>query len=61
VIHGCAFKGKYGRYGPAELVLYVGMLVGPAELVLYVGMWVGPAELVLENFKTPYISTSKFK
>ncbi len=28
----------YGRYCPAELDLYVGMLVGPAELVSYVGM-----------------------
>jgi hypothetical protein len=28
----------YGRYGPAKLDLYVGILVGPAELVLYVGM-----------------------
>ncbi len=28
----------YGRYGPAELDLYDGMLVGPADLVLYVGM-----------------------
>ncbi len=38
VIHGCSFEGEYGRYGPAELDLYVGMLAGPAEIVLYVGM-----------------------
>jgi hypothetical protein len=33
---GCTMT--YGRYGPAELDLYVGILVIPAELVLYVGM-----------------------
>jgi hypothetical protein len=52
---------KYGKYGPAELVLYVGKLVGPAELVLYVGMLVGPAELVWGNSKTPYISTRQIQ
>jgi hypothetical protein len=59
VIHGCSFKGEYGRYGPAELVLYVGMFVGPAELVSYVGELVSPAELVSGNSKTPYISTEQ--
>ncbi len=38
VIHGCSFQGEYDRYGPAELDLYVGMLVSPAELVSYVSM-----------------------
>ncbi len=61
MIHGCSFEGGYGRYGPAELVLYVGMLIDPAELVSYVGMLVGPAELVSGNSKTPYISTGQIK